>query len=184
MLEHVVRDDPDTWLFAGLDRIFDLAVAATGSQRTRYDVFGHSAGGQLVHRLVLFAPNARIDRAVAANAGWYTAVTGNARFPYGLAGAPISHHQLEAAYSRDLTVLLGGRDDGTETRGRLRHTPEADAQGLHRLARGRFFYATARATAGSGGHVFNWSMQIVPGVGHSYARMSEVAAHYLYGGGN
>ena len=179
-----VRDDPDAWLFAGLDQVFDVAVTATGSQRTRYDVFGHSAGGQLVHRLVLFAPDARIDRAVAANAGWYTAVTGNAPFPYGLAGAPISERQLATALSRDLTVLLGGSDVGTETRGGLRRTPEADVQGQHRLARGRFFYATARATAIDSGQLFNWSMHIVPGVGHSYAEMGVAAAYYLYGGGS
>ncbi len=178
----VVRDDPEAWLFAGLDRIFDATVAATGSQRSHYDVFGHSAGGQFVHRLVLFAPDARVDRAVAANAGWYTAVTPNARFPYGLAGAPISQRQLAMAFSRDLMVLLGGRDDGTESGGGLRQTPEAEAQGAHRLARGRFFYATAMAVAAGDGHTFNWSMRVVPGVGHSYTAMSEAAARYLYGG--
>src|SRR5271155_4121645 len=37
-----------------------------------YYLYGHSAGGQFAHRLVLFMPNARYQRVVAANPGYYT----------------------------------------------------------------------------------------------------------------
>ena len=35
-------------------------------------MFGHSAGAQILHRMVLFAPGSRADRIVAANSGFYT----------------------------------------------------------------------------------------------------------------
>jgi poly(3-hydroxybutyrate) depolymerase len=177
-----VQSDPAVWIYGQIDRVFEAAARAVGSTRASYDIFGHSAGGQIVHRLVLFAPAARIDRAVAANSGWYTAATPQARFPFGLAGAPASDAQIRTAFGRNLTVLLGELDNADETRGHLRKTPETEAQGAHRLARGRYFYETARAHAKNLRAPFAWNMVVVPGVGHSYRQMSAAAAACLYEG--
>ena len=62
----------DEWIFPDFDRIFGLITAATGSTQTTYDLFGHSAGAQILHRMVLFAPGSRADHIVAANSGFYT----------------------------------------------------------------------------------------------------------------
>ncbi|WP_430430425.1 hypothetical protein [Oceanicaulis sp.] len=177
-----LREAPEEWLFARIEAIFDAAVARSDSAQTQYDLFGHSAGGQIVHRMTLFAPDTRIRRALAANSGWYTIPSSQTAFPYGLDGAPMDEQQLETAFERDLVVFLGELDNASETRGHLRHTPETDSQGLHRLARGQSFMRLAAEQATSkDAEGFAWECAIVIGVGHDYRRMGQAAAEYLYG---
>ena len=57
---------------------------------------------------------------------------------------------------------------------------EADAQGVTRLARGEFFFATSRTRAASLGARFAWMLGTVPGVAHSDAGMSGPAAARLF----
>lgn len=173
--------DPDTWIFDDFDRIFERVRSELELETETYDLFGHSAGGQILHRLVLFAPSERHGRILAANAGWYTVPTREASFPYGMEGTGLTDAELEEAFAAELVVFLGEEDDADETRGSLRRTPAADRQGAHRLARGTHFYRTARATADSLGLHFSWERVVVPGVGHDYERMSEAAAEHLYG---
>ena len=182
-LREVRLTPPDTWLFGGVEALFDDAVARTGSRQTRYDLFGHSAGAQIVHRMVMFAPAARVRTAVAANAGWYTTLERDAPFPYGLGGVPAPANQIERALGRDLVLLLGELDNGSETRGSLRETAEANAQGAHRLARGRHFHRTAEAESARLEIPSRWRLQVVPGVGHAWRDMGVAAAELLYGEG-
>lgn len=177
----VPSTNPDEWIFDDFDRIFEIVKAELGMEADDYDLFGHSAGGQILHRLALFHPNSRADRILAANSGWYTLPTVEQEFPYGLKGTGLDEHQLEAAFKTHLVVFLGEDDDADETRGSVRRTPEADRQGAHRLARGRFFFTEARKAADALDADFDWQLEIVPGVGHDYERMSEAAAEYLYG---
>lgn len=178
----VVNMNPDDWIFGDFDRIFEGAREALGLEAARYDLFGHSAGGQILHRFALFHTGGRADRILAANSGWYTVPTFEQEFPYGLKRTGMSEDQLGAAFATELIVFLGQEDDEDETRGSLRRTPEADRQGAHRLARGRYFFRNARHTAEQLGADFRWKMVTVAGVGHDYKRMSQAAAEYLYGG--
>lgn len=179
-LRNVDLTPPRTWLFADIETIFDEAVARTGSAQTRYDLFGHSAGAQIIHRMVLFAPEMRVRKAVAANSGWYTTLKRDVPFPYGIEGVPLPLGQIDKAFRRKLVLFLGELDNAQETRGNLRETPEANAQGEHRLARGRHFHALAGSESARLGLRSNWALEIVPGVGHDYRRMGEEAADYLY----
>lgn len=175
--------DRDHWLFRDIERIFDAAVRAAGLKAARYDMFGHSAGGQFLHRYAMFADEGiRAGRILAANSGWYTVPERGVRFPYGLDGAPIDEPQLAAAFSRRLVVFLGGKDDASETRGELVRSADTDRQGLHRLERGQHFHAQAAKTAASIGTTFNWTLHVVPGVGHDAKQMGAAAATFLYGG--
>jgi pimeloyl-ACP methyl ester carboxylesterase len=73
------------WTFSAIEHLFDFVKKATGNTSERYHIYGHSAGGQFVHRMVLFLPEARYATAVTANAGWYTMPTfSGKKFPYGL----------------------------------------------------------------------------------------------------
>ena len=181
-LQRVQLTPPETWLFQSVEAIFDEAVARTGSRQTRYDLFGHSAGGQIVHRMMMFAPRIRVRTALAANSGWYTTLEPGTPFPYGLQGAPMPPDHLEAALDRELVVFLGEMDNAAETRGHLRESAAAIAQGAHRLARGRSFQAVAEAESARLGVPLRWRLRTVPGVGHAWREMSAAAADYLYGG--
>lgn len=163
------------WSFAALEPLFDDVRARFGTQVSRYSLYGHSAGAQFVHRYVLFMPEARLAKAVTANAGWYTMPDPSVGFPYGLAGTPVDAATLHAALGKRLTVLLGTADtDRADTD--LRKTPEADAQGLHRYARGQAFFARGQAAAAASGVPFGWTRHDVPGIGHSNAGMAAAAA--------
>jgi poly(3-hydroxybutyrate) depolymerase len=163
------------WSFAAIEPLFDDVRKRFGTGVTRYSIYGHSAGAQFVHRFVLFMPEARIERAVAANAGWYTMPDTRVEFPYGLAKTPIDDAALGAALGKPLTVLLGTADTDREDPD-LRKTPEADAQGLTRYARGQAFFARGQAAAAASGAPFGWTRQDVPDIGHSNAGMAEAAA--------
>lgn len=166
------------WSFAAIEPLFDDVRARFGTNVVRYSIYGHSAGAQFVHRFVLFMPEARIARAVAANAGWYTMPDLQTGFPYGLAATPVDEAALAAALGKPVTVLLGTADTDRSDPD-LRKTPEADAQGPHRLARGQAFFAAARRAAAALDAPFGWSIRTVPGVGHSNGKMAKAAAPLL-----
>ena len=166
------------WSFAAIEPLFDDVRQRFGTAVTGYGIYGHSAGAQFVHRFVLFMPEARIEQAIAANAGWYTMPDMTTGFPYGLGDAPVDEGALAAALGKPVTVLLGTADTDREDPN-LRKTPEADAQGPHRLARGQAFFARAEQAAEAQGVPFGWSIRTVPGVGHSNGRMAKAAAPLL-----
>jgi len=172
----------EQWSYNALEDAFDAVRAMTGATRTRYDVYGHSAGGQFVHRMVTFMPEARIDRAVAANAGAYTVPREDDRYPYALRGFPLSDEQLMAAFTTPMIVLLG-ENDTVETSKVLLKSPEAMRQGPHRYARGHYYYEAAQQMAKAIGSPFAWRLVTVPGVGHSNGGLAPRAAELLYGEG-
>lgn len=181
MVDYRITTDPARWLFADLEQVFDHARRTTGLTTSRYDVFGHSAGGQLAHRLALFARGTlRADRVLAANSGWYTVPDDSARFPFGLIDAPLVAGQMRSAFARRLVVFLGGADDANETRGDLVRSKDTDRQGLHRLARGQHFFEHSKQYAARQALPFRWTLHVVPDVGHDARRMSVAAADYLY----
>lgn len=50
------------WAFGVIERVFDTVRHELRLSTDSYHILGHSAGGQLVHRLVLFAPESRFRR--------------------------------------------------------------------------------------------------------------------------
>jgi poly(3-hydroxybutyrate) depolymerase len=162
------------WSFPIIDRIFAAVRAATGSHRTTFSIFGHSAGAQFVHRYLTFTGGPKVDLAIAANAGWYTLPTGTETFPYGLGQTAVTDAQVKTAFGKKLIILLGEAD--TKQDRNLRQTVEAMHQGPTRLARGKNYFETSRKAAEKMGVPFNWRMVFVPGIGHSNAGMAEPAA--------
>jgi hypothetical protein len=172
----------ERWGFRVIERLFDYVRNMTGTTSDRYCIYGHSAGGQFVHRLVLFLPEARYAVAVAANTGWYTMPTfGGDAFPYGLRGSGSTPELLERAFGRRFVVLLGEEDTDAHDPF-LRTSKKARRQGRNRFERGQAFYATAEREAARMGIPLNWTLETVPGVAHFDELMMPAAARVLLGG--
>ena len=160
--------------------IFHFFQDHSDSRVKKYSIYGHSAGGQFVHRYLLFNDTPEVERAVAANSGWYTFPTDTIDYPYGIGNsAEKIGTDIAAYYAKRMTILLGDAD--TLRQASLRKTPEADAQGLTRLERGESFFEFCKEDAARRGVPFNWDKAYVPGSGHSDGKMSVGAAKYLYG---
>lgn len=181
-------DDLGNWLpeekrtFGVIEDLFDFVREETCNTTGRYYLYGHSAGGQFVHRLALFTPQARFAAAVAANTGWYTMPTFEGRkFPYSFKGSGATGSEQRRALGRRLVVLLGDRDVETDDPS-LRRSKAAIEQGETRLERGHTFYATAREEAARLGIELNWTLLTVSGAVHHDPHMVPVAAQTLFCG--
>lgn len=182
-----VRDeaDPARWVYASIERFFDRALASGRVAGPSYILFGHSAGAQFVHRMVLLMPTARYSTAISANAGYYTLPVrgegGGFAYPYSLNGTPATEATLATAFAKPLVVMLGERDDDP-AHPQLNHSRGADAQGPNRLARGRHFMAVAATEAARLKVESPWREILVPGAGHDSRRMAAAAAQALFAG--
>ncbi len=174
------------------DRALD-AVLAEVRRRVpgagpRLLLFGHSGGGQFVHRYVMAQP-ARVTRYVVSAAGWYTLPDPNRAFPDGIGPAP-SLPDL-ALDPRGFLRVPGCVMVGTRDQRRSR-TLKADAeldreQGFTRLERGRRWVARMNALAGSFGLPPPLAFRELPDAGHLFASMArngglvEASVDYLLG---
>jgi hypothetical protein len=174
-----VAKPPAAFAWTAIEKIFDAVRDGVGSARKTYAIYGHSAGAQFVHRLVIFADNPRLDLAIAANAGWYTLPLVSEPFPYGLASSPAVETQVKANFAKPMLILLGSRDNDPNHR-LLRRDAGSDRQGTNRFERGQFFVRTAEAAATRLGVPFNWRVQSVPGIGHDSPGMTDAAVRWLF----
>lgn len=172
---------PDKTTFWLIDRIFEFVLEELKLTQTSYNIYGHSAGGQFVHRFMMFHGSPYVKKAVAANPGWYTSPDAAINYPYGVRPYITDINSFRANYyAKELIILLGTAD--TLRTSSLRTTPEADAQGLNRFERGNNFFTANQQWAVAGGHQFRWQCHHVPDVGHNHTLMSPAAADHLYGG--
>ena len=169
----------EKWTFSVIEHLFDHVKGITGNTNQYYDIYGHSAGGQFVHRMVLFMPDARINKAVAANAGWYTLPDFSEKFPYGLKKTQVNDTTLKRSFAKNLTILLGDKDNDPN-HGQLRKTKRAMKQGTNRFDRGKFFFKSAVAEAKKLNTLLNWKQKVVKGAAHSNKKMSVGAAKVLF----
>lgn len=185
------RRGPDGWSdphdapMGEIERIFDAVKSELGGEQTSYYLFGHSAGAQFIQRLLTFLPSARVEAAVAANAGWYTLPETEDpqihSMPYGLADAPSAARDVRDLLSTRLTVLLGEDDTSLAVDNKMvRSKEEAMAQGPHRLARGLHYYESGRERARELGVALGWRVAVVPAADHDAAKMIDSAASFLF----
>ena len=167
------------WTYTTIENLFDWIKVQAGNTSASYYLFGHSAGAQFVHRFVLFMPDARYQRAAAANAGYYLMPTyDDHKFPYGLRDLSISRDSLARSFSRDFVIMLGEQDTDQNDPD-LNQRGNAEEQGATRLERGQKFYATAKSEATKLGRTFNWRLEIVPGAHHKHSQIVAPAVTTL-----
>ena len=170
----------ELWTYNTIESIFDFFRARTGNLSDKYDIWGHSAGGQFVHRFLLCMPDARVNRAVAANAGTWTFLEPDGLknregtvfgWPYSIQGTPFAEKEnLRKFFAREFYVNLGDADVDTTSRDFPKY-PAAMAQGPTRYARGNNFFKSARDQARSLGCRMNWRRSVVAGASHSSKMM-------------
>ncbi len=145
-------------------------------------IFGHSAGGQFVHRMLATEGGGLFEAAMASNPGWYTLPTPERNFPEGLGGIGLDKAALTRWLGYPMILFAGDRDIATDDPN-LPLQPEALAQGPHRYGRAHNMLAFGKTEAARLGVPCNWQLLTVAGIGHDGAAMSRAAASYWFEGG-
>ncbi len=173
----------EQWTFGIPARLFQALLAAGVTTAPRYGLFGHSAGGQFVHRMLSFGYRENVAVAVSANAGTYAMPDLTVDWPWGLGAVPMDDSALREWLRFPLTVMAGTSD--TKTTGRFfPKGPKSMRQGPHRHARAHTYVQMAQGAAERMGVELGWRVVDVPGVGHDGRRMSDAAAPVIAAGLN
>jgi hypothetical protein len=175
-----INSNSNEWIYNDFDRIFDTVVENLGSSQTEYDLFGHSAGGQILHRFVIFQATSKANRILASNSGSYTLPDFHIELPFGLKNTVLTKENIEASFKKNLVLFIGELDNENEQGGLILRSLSVDKQGTHRLERGIYFFNESKKIALGFNSEFNWSLEIIPNMGHDYKRMSKAAADFLY----
>jgi hypothetical protein len=163
------------WTFAIDERLFQALCDQGITTTQRYGLFGHSAGGQYVHRMLSFGYRDRVAVAVGANAGTYAMPDLDIAWPWGLGSTKITRDDLAALLTFPLTIMAGTED--IKTTGRFfPKGPKSMTQGPHRYARAHTYLRTGRRAAAALGVALAWKVIDVQDVGHDGQRMSDAAA--------
>ncbi len=172
---------PEDWLYAVPARVLAALRAAGVVTRDKVRAFGHSAGGQFVHRLLATQGEVPFAVAFAANSGWYTLPTLERQFPEGLGGLGFGEAELARWLAWPMVIFAGDQDIVTDDPS-LPAQAEALAQGPMRFARAHFMLDFAKREAERLGVPCNWRLVVVPGIGHDGGAMSRAAAALWFEG--
>jgi hypothetical protein len=172
----------DGWAYALPGRVLADIRAAEISDCEQAYLFGHSAGGQFVHRLMSSQPHQPWRAVAAANSGWYTLPTMERQFPEGLGGVGLTEEHLLRLLDYPMAILAG-EEDTNPAGEHLPSDPPARAQGPHRYARAHYYFEAGLAEANRRGVPLNWTLHSVPGVGHDGNAMSAACARLWFEGG-
>ena len=169
------------WTYAILARIWADLNASGVVQRPRAHLFGHSAGGQFVHRLMSSQSHDAFEAVISSNSGWYTLPDLELPFPEGMRIDGLDQSNLIRLLAYPLTLLLGRCDNDTDAPN-LPKNPEALRQGAHRHARGHHYFKLGQQAAQRLNAPFNWTLRDVDHIGHNGDAMSVVAASIWFDG--
>ncbi|HEY7576257.1 MAG TPA: hypothetical protein VH855_01570 [Acetobacteraceae bacterium] len=163
------------WTYGIDERLFSALRGQGLTRREKYGLFGHSAGGQYVHRMLSFGYRDHVAVAVSANAGTYAMPDLDIAWPFGLGEAGLDPQALRCVLEFPLIVMTGTRD--TNTTGRyFPKGPRSMRQGATRHQRAHNYVRAGHAAAEALGTRCAWTVINVPGVGHDGEQMSLAAA--------
>ena len=165
----------EAWSFGIIPRLFDALRAQGVTACERYGQFGHSAGGQFVHRMLSFGYRDRVALAISANAGTYAMPTLETPWPFGLGETDLDQAGLRDLLTFPLTVMAGTAD--TKTTGKFfPKGPRSMRQGPTRWHRAHSYLQAGQEAAAALGVSCAWRAIDVPDVGHDGRLMSQAAA--------
>jgi poly(3-hydroxybutyrate) depolymerase len=170
-----ISNPRERWTY-GIDERLFAAIREQGLTRLeKYGLFGHSAGGQFVHRMLSFGYRDRVAVAVSANAGTYAMPDLDIAWPFGLGEAGLDPDALQSVLEFPLIVMTGTND--TKTTGRyFPKGPRSMRQGATRHERAHNYLRAGHAAAQALGARCAWTVINVPDVGHDGEQMSLAAA--------
>jgi len=165
----------EQWTYGIDERLFAALREQGLTTRRRYGLFGHSAGGQYVHRMLSFGFREHVAVAVSANAGTYAMPDLAVPWPFGLGETELDAHALRQVVEFPIVVMTGTLD--TKTTGRFfPKGPRSMRQGATRHERAHNYVRAGHATAEALRTRCAWTVINVPDVGHDGERMSVAAA--------
>jgi hypothetical protein len=165
----------EEWTYGMDGRLFELLREQGITTGQRYGLFGHSAGGQFVHRMLSFGFRDRVAVAVSANAGTYAMPDLTTPWPFGLGQTDVDTDALGAFLAFRITVMAGTND--VLTTGRFfPKGPRSMRQGATRYERAHNYVRSGHAAAAALRTSCAWTVIDVPDVGHDGERMSAAAA--------
>jgi dienelactone hydrolase len=168
----------EQWTYGIDERLFASLRAQGLTRRRKYGLFGHSAGGQFVHRMLSFGYRDCVSAAVSANAGTYAMPDLGVAWPFGLGEAGLDSAALRSMLEFPLTVMTGTRD--IKTTGRyFPKGPRSTRQGATRHERAHNYVRAGHVAANALGARCAWTVIDVPDVGHDGEQMSVAAAPVL-----
>ncbi len=165
----------EQWTYGVVERLFTALREQDVTKRRTYGLFGHSAGGQFVHRMLSFGYRGRVAVAVSANAGTYAMPDLEIAWPFGLGDTGHDADTLRRLLEYPITVMTGTLDISTTGRF-FPKGPRSMRQGATRHERAHNYVRTGHAAAEALGTCCAWSVINVPDVGHDGRRMSVAAA--------
>lgn len=158
-----------------VDSLLSNILKISGTKDSKVTIYGHSAGGQFVHRFMLLNDSPYVKKAIIGNPGWFTFPDNSLNYSYGIKDLiGVDENRMKSMLGKNIILQLGLGDTIRESF--LRKTPEADSQGLNRLERGNNFYEALSNKARELNTDFNWRKVYVPEVGHDAVAMSRHAA--------
>ncbi len=161
-----------------VDSLICHILKNSGTRERKATIYGHSAGGQFVHRFMLLNNSPYVKKAIIGNPGWFTFPSTDEDYSYGIKDLrETDNNSLRNMLGKNIVLQLAEGDTIRESF--LRKTPEADRQGRNRLERGNKYFETLNALAEKNGWDFNWRRVYVPDVGHDAVAMSRHAAEYI-----
>ena len=173
--------NPAAWGYAIIQRLVQTLREAEILGSGKVHMFGHSAGGQFVHRLMSSQPHDPFAAVAVGNPGWYTLPTLDLPYPEGLGGVGLSDAHVERLLAYPMTILAGDQDIVTNDPN-LPSEPAAVRQGEHRFARAHNYFEAGKREAERRGVPFNWTLQVVPHIGHDGEAISAVCASLWFDG--
>jgi hypothetical protein len=166
---------PEQWTYGVVERLFTALRNQGVTKRRTYGLFGHSAGGQFVHRMLSFGYRDGVAIAVSANAGTYAMPDVEIAWPFGLGDTGHDAETLRRLLEYPITVMTGTLDISTTGRF-FPKGPRSMRQGATRHERAHNYVRAGHTAAEALGTRCAWSVINVPNVGHDGRRMSVAAA--------
>ncbi len=165
----------DKWSFNIVQQIHRELYLSCGISDSTYELWGHSAGGQFVHRLAFFLPDILVSRYIAGNSGWYTCPDLSVSFPWGAKHNLLNYtsSNLISFTNRNLVIMRGTGD--TTRDGSLNTDPQSDLQGLNRYSRAGYFYNKGVIVNSN----LRWKLVDVPNVAHDDQKMAIAGGNYI-----